>query len=147
MYRNKKNICTSSHTTLLLIIGLLSFCYNQSVIAEPLHPEIKVFISKMVKNHGFKEHYLKKIFNKIKIKSSIIKTISRPSTSKPWHEYYPVFINQKRISKGVSFWKKNAKTLKRASKEFGVPKEIITALIGVKRIMVNKLADIVFWMH
>jgi len=132
MYRSNKNICTSCHTTLLLIIGLLSFCYSQSVIAEQLRPEIKTFISKMVKTHGFKEHNLKKIFNRIKIKPSIIKTISRPSTSKPWHEYYPVFINQKRISKGVSFWKKNARTLKRASKEFGIPSEIITALIGVE---------------
>ena len=132
MYRSNKNICTSSHTTLLLIIGLLSFSYSQSVIAEKLRPEIKTFISKMVRTHGFKEYNLKKIFNRIKIKPSIIKTISRPSTSKPWHEYYPVFINQKRISKGVSFWKKNAKTLKRASKEFGIPSEIITALIGVE---------------
>lgn len=101
-------------------------------MAEQLRPEIEVFIIKMVKDHGFEEHKLKEIFNKTKFKSGIIKTMSRPSTSKPWYEYHPVFINQKRISKGVVFWKKNAKTLKRASKKFGVPEEIITALIGVE---------------
>ena len=101
-------------------------------MAEQLRPEIEVFIMKMVKDHGFEEHKLKEIFNKTKFKSGIIKAMSRPSISKPWYEYHPVFINQKRISKGVTFWEKNAKTLKRASKKFGVPEEIITALIGVE---------------
>ena len=101
-------------------------------MAVPLSPEIEIFISKMVKNHGFEEPKLKKIFNKIKFQPGIIKTISRPSTSKPWYEYHPIFINPRRIAKGVAFWKKNAKTLEQASKKFGVPEEIITAVIGVE---------------
>lgn len=132
MYRNKKYISISSYTTLLLIIGFLSFCYSQSIMAVQLRPEIEVFIKKMVKNHGFEESELKELFSKIKFQPSIIKAISRPSTSKPWHEYHPIFINPGRIAKGVTFWKKNAKTLERASKKFGVPEEIITAIIGVE---------------
>ena len=101
-------------------------------MAVQLSSEIEVFISKMVKIHGFNEPELKQVFNKIKFRPSIIKAMTRPSTSKPWYEYHPIFINSKRISKGVTFWKKNAKVLKQASKEFGVPEEIITAVIGVE---------------
>lgn len=132
MCRNKNHIFNSSYTTLLFIIGLLSFCYSQSIMAVQLSPEIEIFISKMVKDHGFEESKLKKIFNKTKFQPGIIKAISRPSTSKPWYEYHPIFVNTKRIEKGVTFWKKNAKTLERASKKFGVPEEIITAVIGVE---------------
>tara|TARA_Y100001936_G_scaffold247419_1_gene293175 strand:+ start:436 stop:1356 length:921 start_codon:yes stop_codon:yes gene_type:complete len=101
-------------------------------MAKKPNPEIKTFINKMVKKHGFNKDSLNKIFNKIKIKHNIIKTISRPSTSKQWYEYHPTFVNKNRISKGVTFWEDNAKTLERAKKEFGVPEEIITALIGVE---------------
>jgi len=101
-------------------------------MAVQLRPEIEIFISKMVRNHGFEELELKRIFNKTKFQPGIIKAISRPGTSKPWYEYHPVFINPRRIAKGVDFWKKNAKTLERASKKFGVPEEIITAIIGVE---------------
>jgi len=100
MCRSKKYIFSSSYTTLLFIIGFLSFCYSQSTMAVQLRPEIEIFISKMVKDHGFEEPELKKIFNKTKFRPGIIKAISRPSTSKPWYQYHPIFINTKRI--GVS---------------------------------------------
>jgi peptidoglycan lytic transglycosylase B len=132
MSRNKNYIFSSSYITLLFIIGFLSFCYSQPIMAVQLSSEIEVFISKMVKIHGFNEPELKKIFNKTKFRPSIIKAISRPSTSKPWYEYHPIFINKRRITEGVTFWKKNAKTLEQASKKFGVPEEIITAVIGVE---------------
>ena len=132
MSQNKKYIFSSGYTTLVFIIGFLLFCHSQSIMAVQLSPKIKVFISKMVNTHGFNEPELKKIFTKTKFHSGIIKAITRPSTSKPWYEYHPIFINQRRITKGVSFWKRNAKTLERASKKFGVPEEIIVAVIGVE---------------
>ncbi|MBL78566.1 MAG: lytic murein transglycosylase B [Nitrosomonadaceae bacterium] len=132
MCQDRNNILILNNTIILFIVVILLFLYSQPAMAEKTPPEIKDFINKMVKKHGFKEHELKKIFSNIKIKSNIIKTISRPSTSKQWYEYHPTFINKKRIIKGVSFWEQNAETLERAKKEFGVPEEIITALIGVE---------------
>ena len=132
MNRHKKHISSTSFTALVFIIGFLSFSFSQSVMAVKLSPEIEIFISKMVKNHGFNEPELKKVFNKTKFHSGIIKAITRPSTSKPWHKYRPIFINQKRITKGITFWNKNTKILEQASIKFGVPEEIIVAIIGVE---------------
>ena len=101
-------------------------------MATPLRPEIDVFIVEMVELHGFKESELKSIFSKTRFQPAIISAISSPSTSRPWHKYRPIFVNPRRVAGGVTFWNNNASTLKRASKKFGVPEEIITAIIGVE---------------
>lgn len=132
MYHYRKYITDSSHTTLLFVTYFLLFFYCQSAIAVQISPEIKIFIDEMVKNHGFTEPKLRKVFSNAKFQSGIINAISRPSTSKPWYKYHPVFINPSRIEKGLAFWEKNAATLERANKKFGVPEEIITAVIGVE---------------
>ena len=101
-------------------------------MATQLRPEIEVFIVEMVERHGFEESELKSIFSKTKFKPAIVSAISRPSTSRPWHEYRPIFVNPRRVAKGVTFWNNNFKTLERASKKFGIPEEIIVAIIGVE---------------
>ena len=101
-------------------------------MATPLLPEIDVFIVEMVELHGFEESELKSIFSKTRFQPAIISAISSPSTSRPWHKYRPIFVNPRRVAGGVTFWNNNASTLERASKKFGVPEEIITAIIGVE---------------
>ena len=49
-----------------------------------------------------------------------------------WKDYRPIFVTQKRISKGNRFLQENREILARAEKEYGVPAEIITAIIGVE---------------
>ena len=43
-----------------------------------------------------------------------------------------IFIEEKRIKNGKKFIEDNLPTLKKAEEEFGVPKEIITAILGVE---------------
>ena len=130
---SKKSIMNSSYILrLLLTSGIFALCWNLSVMATQLRPEIEVFIAGMVERHGFEESKLKNIFSKTRFQPAIINAISRPSTSKPWHEYRPNFVNSRRVADGVTFWNNNTKTLERASKKFGVPEEIIAAVIGVE---------------
>ncbi len=133
MCQFKKNIINPSHILrLLLTSGIFALCWSSSVMATQLRPEIETFITRMVERHGFEESDLKNIFSKTKFQPAIISAISRPSTSKPWHEYRPNFVNSRRVRDGVTFWNNNSKALERASKKFGVPEEIITAVIGVE---------------
>ena len=62
----------------------------------------------------------------------IIDAITRPSEAKPWHEYRDIFISRSRIRAGVEFYRQNEATLRRAERDFGVPPEIICAIIGVE---------------
>ncbi|MDH5396481.1 MAG: lytic murein transglycosylase B, partial [Gammaproteobacteria bacterium] len=55
-----------------------------------------------------------------------------PAEGKPWYEYRPIFVTKKRTEGGIEFWKKNAIALARAEEKYGVPREIIVAIIGVE---------------
>ncbi len=49
-----------------------------------------------------------------------------------WHEYRAIFLTQQRIEEGVEFIDAHADALARAESTYGVPAEIITAIIGVE---------------
>ncbi|TDI78134.1 MAG: lytic murein transglycosylase B [Betaproteobacteria bacterium] len=136
MHLIQKNIINSSYISVLLLANgfFVLFCWNLTVMATQLRPEIDVFIVEMAERHGFAESELKSIFSKARFQPAIISEISRPSTSKPWYEYRPIFVNPRRVADGVTFWNNNARTLERANKTFGVPEEIIIAVIGVETI-------------
>lgn len=105
---------------------------DTTAIAVQPRPEIEAFIGEMVERHGFKQAELESIFGVAQFQPAIIKAISQPATSRPWYEYRPVFINPRRIAGGVIFWNSHATILERARKEFGIPEEIIAAVIGVE---------------
>ncbi len=94
--------------------------------------EVKAFIKQMVKKHKFNKQYLEKLFSRAKMYDSILKAIARPAEGKPWYQYRPIFVTEKRTRGGIDFWKKNAEALARAEKKYGVPQEIIVAIIGVE---------------
>jgi len=94
--------------------------------------DVQGFIDNMVSKHGFERTQLEKLFAAIEPKPEIIESISNPWEAKPWYKYRPIFIQESRISGGVRFWNKHASILERAEKEYGVPPEIIVAIIGVE---------------
>ncbi len=88
----------------------------------------------MVARHRFSRDELVSVFAHARHRPEVIEAISRPATIKPWAEYRAAFVNPKRIRLGLEFWNKYRKTLHRAEKIYGVPQEIIVAVIGVETI-------------
>jgi len=95
-------------------------------------PGIPEFINEMVAKHQFKREELVQVFEQAQYRQDVIDAMNTPSTLKPWLEYRANFINPKRIEGGIKFWRQHAKALTRASKAYGVPEEIIVAVIGVE---------------
>lgn len=95
-------------------------------------PGIPEFIDEMVVKHRFKREELVQVFQEAQYRQDVIDAMNMPSTLKPWLEYRAAFINAKRIDGGIKFWKKNTEALERAEKLYGVPQEIIIAIIGVE---------------
>jgi len=115
------------------VVALLS-CISILPAHSATLPGIPEFIDEMVNKHQFKRDELESAFDRAQHLPSIIETISRPSTLKPWIEYREAFVNPERIRYGLKFWKKHNQALQRAERGFGVPQEIIVALIGVETI-------------
>ncbi|MCK5336384.1 MAG: lytic murein transglycosylase B [Gammaproteobacteria bacterium] len=106
-----------------------------SVSAESSYwerPVVKSFVDEMVKKHHFNKDELISWFSDATKRQSIIDAMMRPAEAKPWKQYRPIFLTDQRIIKGVAFWKKNRKLLQQAEDKYGVPAEIIVAIIGVE---------------
>jgi membrane-bound lytic murein transglycosylase B len=90
------------------------------------------FVEKMVKRHGWDASELTALLAQAEKQESVIKAIERPAESKPWSQYQDIFITSKRIQKGAQFWDQHADTLAKAEQEYGVPAQIIVAILGVE---------------
>jgi len=95
-------------------------------------PGIPQFINEMVVKHQFKHDELVQVFEEAQHRQDVIDAMNKPSTLKPWLEYRAAFLNPKRIDGGIKFLQKHADALDRAEKLYGVPREIIVAIIGVE---------------
>ena len=64
---------------------------------------------------------------------SILDAIARPAEkTKAWYEYRKIFLTDRRITEGVTFWGAHEETLDTVALRTGVPAELITAIIGVE---------------
>jgi len=118
----------------LLFLGGTFSTLAQAPAKVKLRTEIEKFITQMVHQHHFDEAALRQMFVPLKSNEAVIKAISAPATSKPWYEFKNLFITPLRTSGGVDFWNEHAEQLKRARDIYGVPEEIIVAIIGVESI-------------
>ncbi len=116
----------------LFCLALFLFSTPAAAAPEDRQAAVHAFAEEMVKKHGFDRDELLQTLAKARFRGDIIKAMQRPAEGKPWHQYRPIFVTRARASAGVAFWNENAALLERAEKEFGVPPEIIVAIIGVE---------------
>ena len=113
------------------VFALIGALFSMQAYPADL-PGIPEFVDEMVEKHHFRRDELNSLFEHANHRPKIIDAISRPATIKPWLEYRAAFVNENRIEHGVEFWKKYRAALRRAEKKYGVPAEVIVALIGVE---------------
>ena len=94
---------------------------------------VREYIHDLSVEHQLNPNRISGLFAKLKRQQKILDAISRPAErTLTWREYRPIFITDKRIDGGVEFLEQHNELLKRAEDRFGVPAEIITAIIGVE---------------
>jgi membrane-bound lytic murein transglycosylase B len=116
---------------LLLFISIfLTF----NVVADySNHKDSKAVINELVKVHGFEESFVIEVLKNAKKRNEMLVSVANPAEkTKTWDEYKEIFLEKNRIVNGKKFIKDNIETLERAEEEFGVPKEVITAILGVE---------------
>lgn len=95
-------------------------------------PAVQNFIAQMVSEHGFDKNHLSQWFAAAQFHPGIIEAISRPAESKPWYQYRPIFLTRDRMDGGLKFWDEHQDILEQAEAQYGVPPQVITAIIGVE---------------
>ncbi|MFT7413866.1 MAG: membrane-bound lytic murein transglycosylase B [Methylophagaceae bacterium] len=118
---------------IVLLLTALLFVNLAQADNKPDLPGLSDFLAEMEKKHGFNSDELAASFAQVEVKDSILRAISRPAEkSKAWFEYRAIFITDSRINGGIAFWQQHADDLARAEKKYGVPVEIIIAILGVE---------------
>ena len=113
---------------------LIAILFNASIFADySNHKDSKEVIDELVNEHGFEESYVINVLKQAKKRKTALNSVARPAEkTKTWDDYKAIFLKKKRISDGKKFIQNNITVLKKAEKEFGVPKEVITAILGVE---------------
>jgi membrane-bound lytic murein transglycosylase B len=123
----------SVHLKIALVIACLWTAMSCAAENYDLHPAATQLINELVEEEDFDRNALTQLFARAERKDSILEAIARPAEkTKPWYEYRAIFLNDKREKQGAEFYQQHRETLERAEREFGVPAEIIVAVIGVE---------------
>jgi membrane-bound lytic murein transglycosylase B len=116
----------------LLGLAVLASAASTSSAQPVLELQVALFIDAMVRKHEFSRAELERLFAKVQPRPSIIRAMTAPATARPWHEFRGSYVNRIRIEAGVKFWRVHAGAVARASREYGVPEEVIVATIGIE---------------
>ncbi len=114
--------------------AIFTFVLSSAVFAAaaPLRADVEAFVEEMAAKHGHDAAQLTRLMQQVQPRPSIIRAMTAPGTARPWFEYRRRIVDATRIENGVRFWQANAPALERASREFGVPEELIVATIGIE---------------
>lgn len=123
--------------TFLVAAALCAALAVPAVATTRAHPGQAEFVREVLaeaktKRPGLTAARIDAILNDAAKQQGIIDAMTRPAEARPWHQYRPIFITEQRIAGGVKFWREHAGLLEPIAAEYGVPPELIVAIIGVE---------------
>jgi membrane-bound lytic murein transglycosylase B len=125
--------------TRILLTALLFAAATGAAAAPPSEPyqrrpEVRAFVSEIAERNGFDADAVLGLFRQAKPDPAVIKAITPPADpgARSWQSYRARFLDAKRIANGLEFWRNHEATLARAQAIYGVPAEIVVAIIGVE---------------
>lgn len=129
------------HRALLVALTLLTLPPFASGQPASYERERDRFAGEMVERHGFDVGYVRGLLDRAVYRQGVIDAMERPYEAQPWHRYRRLFLTPERIAGGLAFWRDNADVLARAQATFGVPAELIVAILGVETSYGARLGD------
>jgi membrane-bound lytic murein transglycosylase B len=118
---------------------LLAAASSLSIAATPSpsfasEPAVIEFARDLEQRHGFNADLLLQQFAQTRSNAKVLQLIKPPTspTQRSWERYRPRFLNDRRIDGGLRFWQENRASLARAQAFYGVPEELIVAIIGIE---------------
>ena len=98
--------------------------------------DVREFIAEMVDRHGFSRNELRSLFSRARFQPDIIAAMTPPAEprARSWQAYRALFLTPERIAAGLAFRVRQREALARATERYGVPAEIIVAIIGVETV-------------
>lgn len=121
-----KNILVS------VILAIAAYSIQSKAIALDASPTMHSLTDRLVSEGVYTRAELKALLGPIEVDEGVLKLFARQAEAKPWHEYKNIFLKESRILAGRDFMQTHRKLLDAIDDKYGVPPEIVTALIGVE---------------
>ncbi|MBS0557770.1 MAG: lytic murein transglycosylase B [Proteobacteria bacterium] len=90
------------------------------------------FAQTMAREHGLDAAAVLETLHRATYRQSVIDTMTRPAEAKPWKDYRTIFVTPRRIADGAQFYRDHRALLERTAGQYGLPPEMIAAIIGVE---------------
>jgi membrane-bound lytic murein transglycosylase B len=115
---------------MLVICTMLSACATTGHYAQ--RRDVQAFITHMTTHDGFTRQQVADTLAQARYQPQVLRSMQKPHEGSAWFKYRSIFLSPERAHEGAEFWQRNLATLTRAEQEYGVPPEIISAIIGVE---------------
>lgn len=126
------SLCVFCSLILCSVASSVAWSQQEIPPSDAVEVEKAAFIEELSSTHNLDPAKVAAILDKAARSDEVLASIQRPWEARPWHEYYDIFLTDRRVEQGVKFWREHEQTLQRAQQEYGVPIEIIVAIIGVE---------------
>ncbi|WP_260292117.1 lytic murein transglycosylase B [Sedimenticola hydrogenitrophicus] len=120
---------------ILAKIGTLALLlhWNGALALAAPTAEVEPLLQDLAAEKGYPLDTLRQLLQGASRSQLVIDSLDRPAeTIHTWKSYRPIFLQPSRIEAGVAYWEKHRAALERAEAVYGVPPEIIVAIIGVE---------------
>ncbi len=95
--------------------------------------DVRAFAAEVAAETGLDVRMVERWFAAARHQPKIVTAMDRPLLAPPkWFDYVPPFVSAERVDGGLKFWRANAAALERAEQQYGVPPEVVVAIIGVE---------------
>lgn len=116
---------------LLLLAGWT--CWAQAPRPYLERPEVQALIQELVVEAHLPEVFLRRAFLRARYSAKVADLMApAPPGTKNWRTYRDNVLAPLRVREGVRFWRRHARILARAQRDYGVPPEITVAILGVE---------------
>lgn len=95
-------------------------------------PDVQRYINEQVSAGRFDRPRLEAVLADVEIKPSILEILDRPPTARPWYQFRNTMVTESLLNDGVLFWALHQQALERAFYTYGVPPEVIVAVLGIE---------------
>lgn len=120
----------------ILVLACLSPLWLQAATLNTgdyrYRKDVEEFIESVAARSDYSEQQLIDLFSRVKHQRHLFERMDKPAEKLKWFQYRKIFITDKRIKKGIEFWKQHRELLRRVEQTYQVPAEIIVAIVGVE---------------
>lgn len=117
---------------LVKVLTCLAILLVMPASVRAAHPGQEAFAAAVAAEFGLDAGEVLRWLKRAQYRQEIIDLITRPAEAKPWHQYRPIFLTESRIAAGAAFLSRHRELLALSEERFGVPAELIVAILGVE---------------